>query len=250
MSVIAYACVTDRGRTHRWNEDRWFADPVSGLFLVTDGMAEEKPAQLVVDLLPEMLRRNLDGATNLSSQEQNVRAAIAELSRRVHDAALAEPGAPWLGVGATIALVVVRWPVALIAHLGDSRVYLHRDGRLQPLTRDHSFVEQLVSLGRLDREAANRRKFNGGPTRFAGMADEAVAETRLLDLRADDSLLLCTDGLVCMLNDARMEDLLNAHADFDAACHALVDAANEAGGVDNITVLLVGARSEPQSMQP
>src|SRR5437588_11693176 len=158
MSGIVYAYVTDRGRTHRWNEDRWFADPAFGLFLVADGMAVETPAQLVVDLLPDTLRRQLDSATNLAASAEKVRAAIAEVSKRIHEVALAEPGAPWLGLGATIALALVRWPVALVAHLGDSRVYLHRDGRLEPLTRDHSLIEQLVDLGRIDREAVKRRR--------------------------------------------------------------------------------------------
>lgn len=243
MPPIAYACLSDRGLTHPGNQDRWFADPASGLFIVTDGMAVEEPAQLVVDLLPDAIRRCLGARPNPAdaSVAAAIRSGIAEVSRCVHAAALEVPGVEWLGLGATIALALVDWPHALLAHLGDSRIYLLRRGRLELMTRDHSYVEELIQLGKLARADVDPRASTGGPTRFAGMTDEAVAETRLLALEAGDRLLLCSDGLPAMLDDSSVESILTAHPAQESACRALVDAANAVGGKDNITVVLIDA---------
>src|SRR5262245_43300349 len=142
MPTIHYACVSDRGRTHPENEDRWFADPSWGLFIVSDGMAIAEPAQFVVDWLPDALRCRLGTSPDFTdeSSAEAVRAAIAEVSQRVHEAASNVTGVSWLGLGATIVLALVNGPHALLAHLGDSRIYWLRDGQLQPMTRDHSYI--------------------------------------------------------------------------------------------------------------
>jgi protein phosphatase len=241
MPTITFACLTDPGRTHSRNDDRWYADPGFGLFIVSDGMAVAEPPQLVVDLLPGLIQDRLGAEPNPldESAAAAIRPAIAEVSEQIHATALEQPESGWLGLGATVAVAVVHWPHALLAHLGDSRIYLHRGGRLEAMTRDHSFVEYLVETGKLTRAQVTRTTFNGGPTRFAGMADEAVAETRLVELHEGDRLLLCSDGLPCMLDDAAIQDIMNAHLETQAACRALVDAATEAGGEDNITVIVV-----------
>jgi protein phosphatase len=241
MPTISYACLSDPGRTHLGNQDRWFADPALGLYFVTDGMAVEEPAQLVVDLLPDAIRHRLGSQPDPASASvaKAIGTAIAVVSRQVHETALKVPDLEWLGLGATIALALVKWPHALLAHLGDSRIYLWRGGRLEPMTRDHSFVEELVQLGKLTRADVDSRSFNGGPTRFAGMAEEAITETQVLTLAAGDRLLLCSDGLPAMLDDSHIETILNAHPTPEAACRALIDAANEAGGEDNVTVLVI-----------
>ena len=145
----------------------------------------------------------------------------------------------WLGLGATLVVALVRDQYALLAHLGDSRIYFMRDEQMEPLTRDHSRVEEFVGLGKLTREEADQLRDNGGPTRFIGMTDKAVAEARLIELRAGDRLLLCSDGLTAMLDDMTIARNLSAHPNPTIACRALVDAANAAGGEDNITVLII-----------
>src|SRR5262245_9945032 len=164
MPPVSFACLSDRGLTHPENQDRWFADPALGLFIVADGMAVAEPAQLVVDLLPDALRRRMGARPNRTDESSalEVRAAIAEVSRRVQEAGLDAPGVPWLGLGATIVLALVNWPLALLAHLGDSRIYLMRDGKLQPMTRDHSYIEELIQLERLARADLDPRAPNGG----------------------------------------------------------------------------------------
>jgi protein phosphatase len=241
MVTIRHACLSDRGKTHPGNEDRWFADPAFGLYLVSDGMAYAEPAQLVVDLLPGLLCARLAGITDLTvpAAAQAVQDAIREVSEQIRSIAFAEPGAIWQGLGATIVLALVRLPHALLAHLGDSRLYLFRNGRLEALTRDHSLLEALIQAGKVVPQELRLLRFNGGPTRFAGMVGDAHADTRLLELETGDWFLLCSDGLTCMLAEETIQAILNEQQTPDDACRALVEAANGAGGEDNITVLLI-----------
>jgi protein phosphatase len=243
MPTISYACLSDPGRAHLENQDRWFADKDYGLFIIADGMAIAEPAQLVIDHLPGLVRSRLGQSPDLSAESSAaaIAAAVVEVSEKVHAVALDLLPGGWLGLGATMVLAVVREKQALLAHLGDSRIYLLRDKQLQPLTRDHSRVEEFVRLGKLTREKADQSRNNGGPTRFVGMADKAVAETRLIDLIVGDRLPLCSDGLTAMLDDLAIARVLNAQPDASVACRALIDAANSAGGDDNITVLIVEA---------
>jgi protein phosphatase len=242
--TILHACLTDRGRVHEGNEDRLFADPGYGLYIVADGMAVEEPAQLVVDLLPKVIRRVLGRTPDPADPATacGIRAAISEVSQSVRDAAMDELPGGWLGLGAVLVLALVRGSQALLAHLGDSRIYLLRDRRLELMTQDHSHAEELVRLGKLTREQAEKLRSDTGPTRFAGMEDEAVADTRLVELFDGDRLLLCSDGLTAMLDDTAIERILNARTDPAGACRALVGSANTSGGEDNVTVILADAK--------
>jgi protein phosphatase len=230
-STILHACLSDRGRTHPANEDRWLADPEQGLYVVADGMADERPAQLAVERLPGLLRSRLARVSDVGHPRaaEAVRAAVAEVSEEVRDLD---------ATGSTLVLALVGGDRALLAHLGDSRIYLLRDGRLRPLTRDHSCLQELVDLGVLTPEEAEGRP-NGGPTRFLGMWGEPVADVTVLDLHSGDRLLLCSDGLTGMLSDGELEEILAREAAPAEACRRLIDAANDAGGDDNITALVV-----------
>jgi protein phosphatase len=229
---ILHACLSDRGLTHAGNEDRWLIDPDLGLHVVADGMADERPAQLVVDRLPDLLRVALADVVSLDDPgaAEQVRAALAELNEEARD-----PDSS----GSTVVLALIRERRALLAHLGDSRIYLLRAGRLRPQTRDHSLTQKMVDQGVLTPEDAARARSNGGPTRFIGMWGDAVADVRLLDLRPGDRLLLCSDGLTAMLPDEDLQDILARESEPAAACRRLIDAANAAGGEDNITALVL-----------
>jgi protein phosphatase len=242
MLTTLYGCLSDRGQTHAGNEDRWFTDQLVGLYIVSDGMSHEAPAQLVVDQLPGLIRRSVPEDIDIASDAaaQAVQSAVRDVSDLVRAAGQAGPeGEIWQGLGATIALAIVRSPWALLAHLGDSRIYLIRGGRLEAMTRDHSWLEEWVNEGKIAQEEARLCAFNGGPTRFAGMDKPAQADTRLLHLQDGDRILLCSDGLTCMLHDEEIEAILNKQPDPSEACRSLVAAANAAGGDDNITALIV-----------
>jgi protein phosphatase len=236
LITVSHAALTDPGLTHEENQDRCYIDPDLGLYLVSDGMGEAISPQVVVDALPGLLRAALADVEDLADARAAaaVRAAVAEVSCRVR----AENERNGDVLGATVVLALVRGGRALVAHLGDSRAYLLRAGRLEPLTRDHSLLERLLELGWIKPEEALWRG-NGGPTRYAGMKGEAEADVRVLELRPGDRLLLCSDGLTELLDDDELREELLPPLAPAQACARLVAAANRAGGDDNITAVIV-----------
>jgi protein phosphatase len=236
VTTISHAARSDAGRTHDQNQDRCLTDPGLGLYLVSDGMAEDISPQVVIDKLPGLLQTALTGVTDLTDGRAAcaVRSAVAEVSRKVR----AEGERNYNVLGATVVLALVRGGDALVAHLGDSRAYLLRAGKLERLTRDHSHLEHMIDLGWIKPEEESWRG-NGGPTRYAGMPAAAEADVRGLELRPGDRLLLCSDGLTEMLDDDEIREVLVPPLSPAQACERLVAAANRAGGGDNITVVVV-----------
>jgi PPM family protein phosphatase len=169
-------------------------------------------------------------------------ARLEQLNQRVREA-MRQFGD--LGLGSTLVLVLVHGHQALIAHLGDSRGYLLCNGELEPLTRDHSYLQELVDRGVVSAEEATAASTNGGPNRFLGMAGAARPDILVLDLHEGDRLLLCSDGLTAMLTDDGIRDILLQPSDPQELCQTLVDAANAAGGFDNITAMVIDVGEEP-----
>ncbi len=237
MLTISHAALSDPGRQHEDNQDRWYVDAAQGLYLVSDGMAEDISPQIVVDTLPGLLHTAIGGIDDLVAEPapRQVRGALAVVSRKVREESQRRAREM---LGATVVLALVRGARALVAHLGDSRAYLLRAGKLERLTRDHSALERMIELGWIKAEDA-RGRGNGGPTRYAGMRDEAVADVRCVDLQAGDRLLLCSDGLTEMLDDEVIGPLLDPALTPEQNCERLVAAANAAGGEDNITVVVI-----------
>ncbi len=235
MTRITHAVLTDPGHKHDENQDRAYIDPKQGLYLVSDGMAESLSPQIVVDHLPELLSRALAGIRDLADERapRCVRWALAEISQQVRR----EREQRLDMLGATIVLALLRGSKALIAHLGDSRAYLLREGKLERLTRDHSVVQRLVDLDWITAEEA-RDRGNGGPTRYAGMPGVGEADVRCLELLPGDRLLLCSDGLTELVPDQELAELLNRELTPPQSCERLVAAANRAGGDDNSTVVV------------
>src|SRR5262249_14156737 len=155
-----------------------------------DGMAEDVSPQMVVDTLPGLLRDALGDVVDVSDPvtAATIRSVLADMSLRVRDARRTHQ---WM-LGATVVLGLVRDDRALLAHLGDSRIYLFREGCLEQITRDHSFVQRMVDLGKLSAEEASRRRDNGGPTRYVGMPGKVEADVSVLKLQGADQLLLCS----------------------------------------------------------
>lgn len=244
MFTIRHALVTDRGLLHDANEDRAFADPQRGLYLVSDGMGEAKSSQLAIDTLPALMDETVPSDADLGQPDTaaRVKHAIAATGRRVRDARRADRAMN----GATLVLVLVRDGQALLAHVGDSRIYRMRAGQLERRTSDHSRVQKMLELGWITEQEAALARGNGGPTRFLGTVDEAVADVSVEALATGDRLLLCSDGLTEMLTDAAIAAVLRQGLDLEAACQRLVADANAAGGRDNVTVLLLGADAGEQ----
>ncbi len=245
-ACVRAACATDMGQGRDTNEDRCSISPELDLFIVSDGMggqqAGEVASEAVVSLLPTLLRRRLAGTPALRSRvaELVLREAILDLSRRLRAEAAGRPGLR--GLGATVAVVWLRQQLAHLAHMGDSRIYLYRQERLAQATEDHSVVALLLRSGEISPEQASHHPARNQLTRYVGMEGEVYADVRTIQLEPGDRLLLCTDGLTGPLADERIAAVLAERTEPEAACQALVAAANAAGGPDNITALVVDWR--------
>jgi len=241
-----YVCwVSDIGKTRENNEDACIALPEQGLLIVADGMggehAGELASKLVVQWLPEIVVEQLGGAlgTDLHSVESALRDAIIVLNHRlrVECSTLGDGNK----MGATVAMVLVRGSAAHVAHMGDSRVYLLRDGRLQRLTKDQSVVGVLLERGAITPEQAEIHPMRTQLARYVGMGGEARPEVRTVNLRVGDRLMLCTDGLTDSLKDNAIQHILVRHSEIELACQALVKAAESR---DNITIMIADWRGE------
>jgi protein phosphatase len=249
MSKILYAGLSDPGRLRRHNEDRWLADPGLGLYVVADGLGGivggERAAELAVQYLPHYLRKHLRGLGSLGDARttERILAAFADLCQHVRQEGLAQPRLK--GMGTTVVAALVWDRQALIAHLGDSRAYLLRDGGLEQLTRDHSPIQRLLDRGEITPEQVAGHPAAGQLTRYVGMRVDTSPDLRLLDLQPGDQLLLCSDGLTEMLTDSELTALLRQRLPPHEACQRLVETANAAGGHDNVTVVVVAVHGGP-----
>ncbi len=223
---------TDTGRQRRANEDSLLAR--SPLFVVADGMGGAQAGEVASKIAVESFH---DGLAEALEPEL----ALAELARlanaRIHE--LSHENAEQAGMGTTLTAVYVGERDIAIAHVGDSRAYCLRAGELLRLTDDHSLVDELLRQGRLTPEEAVEHPQRSVITRALGPEGTVEVDTRSFRARAGDVYLLCSDGLTTMLPEQRIAELLAASPRLRDAGETLIAAANEAGGRDNITVLLL-----------
>lgn len=237
--------VSDVGKARENNEDACIALPKRGLLIVSDGMggehAGELAAKLVVEWLPDIVAEHAGQAadSDVRSVEPALRDAIVVLNHRLRvECSRFGDGNK---MGATVAMTLVWGSSAHIAHMGDSRIYLLRDGRLERLTKDHSVVGMLLDRGALTAGQAEVHPMRGQLARYVGMGGEARPDVRTVNLQVGDRLMLCTDGLTDSLKDDAIQDILTRRRKIELACQALVAAAKSH---DNITVMLADWRGE------
>lgn len=249
INKITYGSLSDLGTTRSVNEDRCWGDSAMGLYIVADGIggssAGGRAAQMVVEILPVAMRKQLRGIQDLADPraDERVRAALVELNRAV--VAESELHSAFMGMGSTVVCALVWERQVLIAHMGDSRAYLFRNHNLVQLTKDHSTVQQLIDRGQLTPEQAAKHPNSEQLTCCVGMRVEPRPDTWYFDLEANDLILLCSDGLSKMLKDAEIRGILDLNLEPKELCRLLVDAANLAGGGDNVTVVVVAANQVP-----
>jgi len=248
--------MSDVGQKRRANEDSFVADAELGLFVVADGMggqaAGEVASKVAVEAIYQFIKltdeqRDITWPTgyitNLSHGQNRLRTAMLLANQEIYRSAQEDAGLR--GMGTTVVCSLVEEDRVDIAHVGDSRVYLLRAGELEPLTSDHSWIREQVGKGVITEDQARNHPYRNVVTRALGAAPEVEADFDKMQLRNGDLLMLCTDGLNSMLSDAEMEAILNRYgADLDAAARALVFEANQKGGEDNITVILMSYLSD------
>lgn len=228
------AARTSTGRVRTSNEDAYGCRPDRGIFLVCDGMGGaaggEVASRMTIQTILECL------SSNSADGPEALHEAIAEANRAVLACAERDPGL--YGMGTTLVALLLHPASALIAHAGDSRCYLFREGQLTRCTQDHSLVDEQLRLGTMTREEAERSPFRSVITRAVGTQKSVMEDAVEIEAKAGDVFLLCTDGLTREVTEDQIGDVLRAEADLDTAAARLVDTANEAGGRDNITCVL------------
>jgi PPM family protein phosphatase len=224
-------CKTDTGRQRRDNEDSAFAR--APVFVVADGMVGAQAGEVASRIAIEAFERGLpdDG-----SAEERLANRVREANHQIYERSRADRGRA--GMGTTLTAAYVDDAHVAIAHVGDSRAYLFRDGTLQRLTQDHSLVDELVRRGKLTEEQAAEHPQRSIITRALGPEPDVEVDTWTYPARPGDVILLCSDGLTSMISEDQVRAALESHESLDAAADALIDAANQAGGRDNITVVL------------
>jgi PPM family protein phosphatase len=223
---------TDTGRQRRANEDSMLSR--SPLFVVADGMGGAQAGEVASRIAVESFHDGLPAAAN---PEAALAANALAANERIHE--LSQRNAEQAGMGTTLTAVWVGEDEVSIAHVGDSRAYCLRDGELLRLTDDHSLVDELIRQGKLTPEAAEEHPQRSIITRALGPEPVVEVDTRSFRARPGDVYLLCSDGLTTMLPELRLAEILLTHSGLHAAGEALIAAANDAGGRDNITVILL-----------
>lgn len=252
---LEVASLSDRGRVRSLNEDAAAADREHGIAVVADGMgghrsgdvASRMALDIVMERLPARVRQFRAGARRpmpLQFAEQ----VVGEANRAIHAAALEQTGCR--GMGTTLALALFHGRRVALLHVGDSRIYRLRDGRLQLLTRDDSLLSDQVELGLIAAQEASDSRNRHLVTQALGIARNVPTHLHEEDVHSGDVFLLCTDGLSDIVDDSDIELIVDAlKTNLALAASHLVQLANDNGGYDNITVALVRAL-EPAAGRP
>jgi serine/threonine protein phosphatase PrpC len=232
MGVVAYAVASDTGRKRRRNEDAYVVAPP--LFAVADGMGGAQAGEVASRLAAATLEAPY--AADSGPGVERVAALIQAANRRVYERSTTDPAAS--GMGTTMTVALVEELTVVIGHVGDSRAYLVRDGRMEQLTDDHSLVNELLKSGKLSPEEAHVHPQRSVITRAVGTDPDVDVDAFTVEGRDGDVFLLCSDGLTDMVDDEDILDLVDRHRDdLDRAVRSLVAAANRGGGEDNITAV-------------
>ena len=241
---IAIAGSTHAGRIRRSNQDAFdrFDDPERGEILLTvaDGMGGHRggeiASRMAIGTLGKLCREGEgDPETRLRSAIERANSEIHKLARR--DRTLSRMGTT------VVALLLCEKGPSFVAHVGDSRLYRLRDGVFEALTEDHSIVALLVRNGEISPEEARDHPKRNQIMRAVGVDAEVEIDTAPLDLRPGDAYLLCSDGLYSMLPDADLERIMTTAPDPHTVVAWMIDAANQAGGLDNVTAMVADFRS-------
>jgi protein phosphatase len=231
LRVADYFADSDTGRARRANEDAFFAH--APVFAVADGMGGAQAGEVASRTVVDCLRRGLpDGG----SPEERLAALAEEANGLIHRKAAEDEQRA--GMGTTLTAAYVDESAVSFGHVGDSRAYLFRDGTLRQLTNDHSLVGEMVRRGKLTAEQAEEHPQRSIITRALGPEPAVEVDHMTTYARDGDVFLLCSDGLTSMVGDDAIERFLREAPDLRSAGQALIDAANAAGGRDNITVVL------------
>jgi PPM family protein phosphatase len=231
LGIVDQIGRTDVGRQRSANEDSLVLRPP--FFAVADGMGGARAGEVASAIAAEAF----EGASAAGeAAEAQLARLLREANRRIYDLAVTDES--HRGMGTTLTAAKVHDEEVSLAHVGDSRAYRMRDGGLEQITRDHSLVAELERSGQITPEAAEHHPQRSIITRALGPEPDVEVDTYTLSARDGDLFLLCSDGLTSMISDDEVAAILRTSATLDEAADALIKAANQSGGKDNITVVL------------
>jgi protein phosphatase len=230
LRVAEHAHKTDTGRQRNANEDSYFAR--APIFAVADGMGGAQAGEVASSIAARAFEQEIDES---KSPERQLKEIAQQANAEIHE--LAEKDSSRAGMGTTLTTALVQGDEVSIAHVGDSRAYVFRDGELKQLTKDHSLVEELRRQGRLTDEEAEEHPQRSIITRALGPEDKVKIDTLSYAARDGDVFLLCSDGLTTMVGEEQIREILADSKSLKSAVSKLIDAANSAGGRDNITAV-------------
>lgn len=247
---VVWAARTDIGRQRENNEDKFDfflpEDPTrlalrGRLWAVADGMGGHNAGQIASEAALKSLVRSYFDASAPEDPAEALNAALTGANALIYNAARQVEGKS--GMGTTAVVAVVKEDVLTLAHVGDSRAYLIREGEgVRQVTTDHSWVEEQVRRGTMSRAEAEASPYRNYITRSVGVMEKVEPEVTSFTLQAGDTLILCSDGLTAYLDGEGIAALV-AGKSLSQAVLDLIDAANDAGGRDNITALLLRVRA-------
>ncbi len=233
--------MTDVGRARSRNQDYIYcsSDPVGSLenlFLVADGMGGHKAGDYASRFMAEGLASYADQHRN-GSAIRIIKEGIRQINGELYELSLNQ--AALSGMGTTLVAAVTEGDTLYVANVGDSRLYLLREGRLLQVTRDHSYVEEMVALGQMERNSRDYRQQKNIITRAIGVERYVEADFFEEELLTGDMILMCSDGLCNMLRDEEVAAVLGESGSLKQKTERLIAQANDRGGYDNIAVIII-----------
>jgi PPM family protein phosphatase len=228
--MLTAVALTDIGQIRNRNEDSFLLDQDASLFAVADGMGGHAAGDVASQTA-------IAAFAAAFAETRSVVLSVRSANRAVIERGLSEVGAG--GMGTTLTAMHVTGNSALVAHVGDSRLYLLRNGELSQLTRDHTVAEEMVERGSLTRIEVMQHPANSMLTRSLGSRPDVQVDELHAQLEIGDVLMLCSDGLTSMVTDDDISEILQLEKSLADRAGALIEAANVRGGLDNITVLLI-----------
>lgn len=242
---LVVAARSDVGMIRAGNEDSFHSkvDDSGGIFIVADGMGGHAAGEVASEMAVEILRDQLSTLRDLHDRNaaDKVMNALRGANLAIYNRTVTETDKQ--GMGTTASVLIVSGRRYLIGQVGDSRIYLLRDGALRQLTKDHSYVQEQVDAGFLTPEQARYHPYSNVITRCVGASDDVEPDTYAGETRDGDLFLVASDGLTGMVDDRRLQQLLSARAEPQRIVDSLIAEANGRGGLDNITAIIVLVRA-------
>lgn len=238
---LRFAAASDPGKRRKNNEDRYYVDPDRGIYAVIDGVGGQAAGETAAGVAVEVIRERLERPTG--TPEDRLREAIALANNEIFRLSRTKP--EWTGMACVLTVALIEDDVVTVGHVGDSRLYFLRAGQMHKVTHDHSPVGEREDRGEISEDEAMRHARRNEIFRDVGSSergpdDPGFIEVQTFSMPSDGLLLLCSDGLTDLVSSTEIQAGIDRYApDLEATARALIDAANHAGGKDNITVVIV-----------